>query len=73
MFRFTIRELCGFTVVAAVSCVLTIVFAPADTVAQLMMAGLLFVFGGACYTGGIVLGRWSRVPNGVNGKSNYDS
>lgn len=57
MLRFTIQQPLGLTVIAAVSCFLTILVAPADPVAQLMAAAFLFVFGGACYVAGLRLGK----------------
>ena len=60
MFRFTIRDVLWLTAIGAVSCVLGLLVAPADPISEILAAALLFVFGGACYAGGIAMGRKSN-------------
>jgi hypothetical protein len=57
MFRCTIRELVGLVCVAGASFGLGIVVAPADPVSEVIACVVLFLFGGACYFGGIAVAR----------------
>jgi Sec-independent protein secretion pathway component TatC len=63
MFKFTIREALGLTTIAGVSFPAANLFAPADPISQLIMAGYLSLFGAACFVAGIVLERKTRTPN----------
>jgi hypothetical protein len=60
MFRFTIRDVLGLMAVGALSCIVAVVFAPADPPAEMAAAVILFGFGGACYAGGIAVGRMGQ-------------
>ena len=60
MFRFTLRRLFGLTAIAAISCFLSIIVAPADPFSELLFAGFLLVFGSACYIAGIVGGQHDK-------------
>ncbi|HEX5102893.1 MAG TPA: hypothetical protein VFV87_03730 [Pirellulaceae bacterium] len=63
MFRFTIREVLGLTTIAAISFPAANLFAPADPIAQSIMALYLAVFGAGCFIGGVALGRRSKISS----------
>ena len=60
MFRFTIRDVLGLTAIAGVSSVVGPWIAPADPASAMIAAAFLFVFGGACYAGGVAVTRFAH-------------
>jgi drug/metabolite transporter (DMT)-like permease len=63
MFRFTIRDVLGLTAIAGVCCVVGPWVAPADPVSDMIASVFLFLFGGACYVGGLAVARYGQKPN----------
>ena len=63
MLRYTIQDMLGLTVVGAISCVLAFPVAADNPVAEMIAAALLFVFGGACYMAGNLIGRGYRISD----------
>jgi len=61
--RFAIRDLAGLMVVGALSCMVAINVASSDPQGAMPAAVILFAFGGACYVGGVVVGRTGRISN----------
>jgi len=63
MFHFTIRDVLGLMAVAGFSCIATFSVAPPDPASKLAAAVIFFGFGGACYIGGIAVGRSGQTSN----------
>ena len=62
MFRFTIRDVLGLTVIGAISCVLGAIAAvPDDPVSAFIATAEVFGWGGLCYVAGIALGRTGTI------------
>jgi hypothetical protein len=57
MLRYSIREIMGLVVIAAVACLIGRVAIRADNREEFAAVFALFVFGAACYGAGLFLGR----------------
>lgn len=56
-FQFTTRDLLGLMVVAAVSSLMGATIAPDEPPKELLMAGVMLLFGVSCYLAGIFVGK----------------
>lgn len=60
MLRFTIRDLMGLVVIAALALAFGRIVIRADNAEEIAAVFALFVFGAACYSAGLMFGRMRR-------------
>lgn len=56
-FQFTTRDLLGLMVVASLSSLMGASIAPDEPTKELLMAGVMLLFGVSCYLAGIFVGK----------------